>query len=35
MTAEALIKALDGVDTVEKNGIGYPYNPVCLYKNQF
>ena len=35
MTIDALLKALDGMETVEKNGIGYPYNPVCLYKNQF
>lgn len=35
MTAEQLVKALDGIDTVTKNGIGYPYNPVCLYKDAF
>lgn len=35
MTCEQLIKALDGVDAITENGIGYPYNPVCLYKDQF
>lgn len=35
MTTEQLIKALDGIDTVTKNGIGYPYYPVCLYKSAF
>ncbi len=35
MTDEQLLKALDGVDTVTKNGIGYPYYPVCLYRNAF
>lgn len=35
MTAEQLCKALDGVDTVTENGIGYPYYPVCLYKDAF
>lgn len=35
MTTEQLLKALDGVETVEKNGILYPYNPTCLYKSAF
>lgn len=35
MTLEQLLKALDGVDTIEKNGILYPYNPTCLYKGAF
>lgn len=35
MTTEQLLKALDGVDTVTKNGILYPYNPTCLYKDAF
>ena len=30
-----VVKALDGVDAVTKNGIGYPYYPVCLYRNAF
>ena len=35
MTTEQLLKALDGVDTVTKNGILSPYNPTCLYKDAF
>ena len=35
MTPEQFVKALDGVDTVEQNGILYPYNPTCLYQSAF
>lgn len=35
MTTEQLLKALDGVDTLEKNLIVYPYNPTCLYPERF
>ncbi len=35
MTLEQLLKAMDGVDMVEKNNILYPYNPTCLYKTAF
>ena len=32
---DTMVKALDGVDTVTKNGILYPYNPTGLYKDAF
>ena len=35
MTTEQLLKALEGVDNVTKNGINYPYNPTCLYADAF
>jgi len=35
MTAEQLVKALDGVDTITKNGIDYPYNPTCMLISAF
>lgn len=35
MTAEQLITALDGADRIEKNGISYPYYPVCMVKDNF
>lgn len=35
MTAEQLLKALDGAEEIIKNGIDYPYNPTCMYKSGF
>lgn len=35
MTTEGLLKALDSLDRVTENGILYPYNPTCLYADQF
>ncbi len=35
MTTEGLVKALTGVETANKNGIEYPYNPTCLYADAF
>ncbi|MEG1633210.1 MAG: DUF169 domain-containing protein [Oscillospiraceae bacterium] len=35
MTPEQFVKALDGVDTITKYGIEYPYNPTCMYKTAF
>ena len=35
MTAEQLVKALDGFEEIVNNGIPYPYNPTCMYQNGF
>ena len=35
MTAEQLIRALDGFEEIVANGIAYPYNPTCMYRENF